>query len=148
MLTLGKASSETGKSKTTIAHAIKSGRLSATINDKGQYQIDPAELFRVYAPSPSIRRSNRPSNLDTETAHLTHDKTHLERELELVKEQLEREREINKRLFDQLDDAHKERRQLTLLLEHFQEKSQPKQKSNGNDLWNRVFRGKNQVTTF
>lgn len=143
MLTLGKAAIETGKSKTTIAHAIKTGRLSATINDKGQYQIDPAELFRVYTPSSFIRLSNEQSKIDIETVHSTRNTQQIERELELVKEQLEREREINKRLFDQLDDAHKERRQLTLLLEHLQEQPQPKQRSNGNELWNRVFRGKN-----
>ena len=143
MLTLGKAAIETGKSKTTIAHAIKSGRLSAKIDDKGQYQIDPAELFRVYTPSSFVRRSNEQSKIDNKTVHSTHNTQQIERELELVREQLEREREINKRLFDQLDDAHKERRQLTLLLEYLQEKPQSKQKSNGSDLWNRVFRGKN-----
>lgn len=134
MFTLGKAAIETGKSKTTIANAINKGRLSANIDDKGQYQIDPSELFRVYPPSPSIRRSNE----KTETVQSTNG---IERELELIKEQLEREREINKRLFDALDDAHKERRQLTLMLEHLQEPKQ-KIKTNANELWNRIFRGK------
>lgn len=128
MLTLGKAALETGKTKTTIAHAIKKGRLSASIDDKGQYQIDPAELFRVYPP--------RQSNLDHETVDST---LVLQRELELVREQLDREREINRRLFDQLDDANQERRQLTLMLEHLQE---PRQKLDANALWNRIFRGK------
>lgn len=128
MLTLGKAALETGKTKTTIAHAIKRGRLSATIDDKGQYQIDPAELFRVY---PVGRSKLDPETVDSPPV--------LQRELELVREQLDREREINRRLFDQLDSANQERRQLTLMLEHLQE---PKQKSDANALWNRVFRGK------
>ncbi len=126
MLTLGKAALETGKTKTTIAHAIKRGRLSANIDDKGQYQIDPAELFRVYPPIPS--------KLDTETVDST---ATIHRELELVREQLEREREINRRLFDQLDNANDERRRLTLILEHWQE---PKQKSDASELWKKVFK--------
>jgi hypothetical protein len=126
MLTLGKAALETGKTKTTIAHAIKRGRLSASIGDKGQYQIDPAELFRVYPPIPS--------KLDHDTVDSTQT---VHRELELVREQLEREREINRRLFDQLDNANDERRRLTLILEHLQE---PKQKSDASELWKKVFK--------
>lgn len=126
MLTLGKAALETGKTKTTIAHAIKRGRLSASIDDKGHYLIDPSELFRVYPPIPS--------KLDTETVDST---ATVHRELELVREQLEREREINKRLFDQLDNANDERRRLMLVLEHLQE---PKQKSDAGELWKKVFK--------
>ncbi len=50
MLSLTEASKETGKGRTTLFKAIKTGRLSATKNDKGEYQIDASELFRVYAP--------------------------------------------------------------------------------------------------
>jgi excisionase family DNA binding protein len=48
MITLGEAARITGLGKTTLARAIKSGRLSATRADAGSYQIDPAELNRVY----------------------------------------------------------------------------------------------------
>ena len=44
------AAQRTGKSKTAILKAIKSGRLSATKGTSGRWQIDPAELFRVYTP--------------------------------------------------------------------------------------------------
>lgn len=37
-------------SKQGIIAAIRRGQLSATRNENKQYQIDPAELFRVYAP--------------------------------------------------------------------------------------------------
>jgi hypothetical protein len=46
--TLGQAARATGKTKPTIARAIKIGRLSATRTDDGRYMIDPAELHRVY----------------------------------------------------------------------------------------------------
>lgn len=52
MYTLGAASRATGKSKTTIHRAVKTGRLSASRDDEGIYQIDPAELHRVYPYAP------------------------------------------------------------------------------------------------
>ncbi len=48
--TLGQAAKATGITKTTIAEAIKKGRISAVKDDSGRYQIDPAELHRVYDP--------------------------------------------------------------------------------------------------
>lgn len=53
MLTLGQAARLTGTSKTTLTRAIKGGRLSATRRDDGGYQIDPAELARVYTVTPA-----------------------------------------------------------------------------------------------
>ncbi len=56
MLTLGEAARLTGLGKTTLARAIKAGRLSAARTELGSYQIDPAELARVYpfpAPAPA-----------------------------------------------------------------------------------------------
>lgn len=46
--TLGEAAKATGKSKATISKAIKSGRISAAKDEAGAFQIDPAELHRVY----------------------------------------------------------------------------------------------------
>ena len=48
MITLGEGSRLTGLGKTTLARAIKAGRLSATRTTTGSYEIDPAELSRCY----------------------------------------------------------------------------------------------------
>lgn len=48
--TLGDAAKATGKSKTTLHRAIKSGKISATKAENGSYSIDPAELHRVFPP--------------------------------------------------------------------------------------------------
>jgi excisionase family DNA binding protein len=48
MITLGEAARLTGLGKTTVARAIKAGRLSATRTVTGSYEIDPAELARCY----------------------------------------------------------------------------------------------------
>lgn len=46
-LTLREAAGLTGKSKSTLARAIKAGRLSASRSTGGRYVIDPAELGHV-----------------------------------------------------------------------------------------------------
>ncbi|MGF1455348.1 MAG: hypothetical protein ACFB6R_08220 [Alphaproteobacteria bacterium] len=39
------------RGRMTIQRAIKNGRISATKNDAGAYEIDPAELHRVFPPA-------------------------------------------------------------------------------------------------
>lgn len=55
-LTLSRAAKECGRSKSALLDAIRDGRLSASRNELQQWQIDPAELFRVY---PLDRSSNK-----------------------------------------------------------------------------------------
>lgn len=47
-LSLNKAAKEAAVAKSTLLDALKSGRMSASRNDKGHWQIDPSELFRVF----------------------------------------------------------------------------------------------------
>jgi hypothetical protein len=49
-LSLGDAAKAIGTTRTKIFWAIKSGRMSATRDAEGFWQIDPAELFRVFPP--------------------------------------------------------------------------------------------------
>ena len=48
---LADAAKTVGKNKTTIQRAIKSGRISASRNDSGAYEIDASELHRVFPPA-------------------------------------------------------------------------------------------------
>ena len=48
--TLGTAAKATGKTKTTIQRAIKSGKISAEKLSDGGYSIDPSELHRIFPP--------------------------------------------------------------------------------------------------
>lgn len=66
-LTLGQAAKEANRAKSTILDAIRSGNLSAPKGDKGQYEIDPAELFRVFP------KENQEPDGRTETEHLRTD---------------------------------------------------------------------------
>jgi hypothetical protein len=62
--TAGTAAKAVGKTKSTITKAIASGKLSAIKNDSGAWEIDVAELHRVYPPSPTetgeIERKDTP----------------------------------------------------------------------------------------
>lgn len=50
MFTIGEAAREVGMSKSTLSRAIKAGKISAVRTVHGAFEIDPAELFRVYPP--------------------------------------------------------------------------------------------------
>lgn len=49
--TLAEAAKATGTNKTTILRAIRAGKITGTKDDHGSWQIEPAELHRVYPPA-------------------------------------------------------------------------------------------------
>jgi hypothetical protein len=51
--TLSKAAEISGKGKSTIHRAIKSGKISAKRHEDGSYSIDASELHRVFPRNPS-----------------------------------------------------------------------------------------------
>lgn len=110
-LTLGQAARETGKSKSTLTRAIKSGRLSALRGDDGSYLIDPAELFRVWPATGSATHDAPPSG----EPHTTPDDSLavLRVKLEAAQAALDRERELNSDLTRRLDRAEERVLQLT-----------------------------------
>ena len=63
-LSLSQAARLTGRSKSTIGRAIKSGRLSATRNEDGTFGINPAELLRAFpkgGPDTALDGMDEPS---------------------------------------------------------------------------------------
>ena len=53
LFSLSAAAKATGKGKSTIHNAIRSGKLSAARNGDGTYAIDASELARVFSLNPS-----------------------------------------------------------------------------------------------
>ena len=49
--TLAAAAAACGLNKSTVLRAIKAGKISAIRNEHGEWQIDPAEMHRVYPPA-------------------------------------------------------------------------------------------------
>jgi len=66
--TIGQAAKETGKSKSTISKALKNGLLSGEKNPSGSYEIDAAELFRVFPrkTEETAERTEERTNANTE----------------------------------------------------------------------------------
>ena len=120
-LTLNQAAREAGRSKATLLKAIRGGRLSAPKDELGRYQIDPAELFRVYPPTgrrPDAETATDPMPPTTETA-LLRQKVEL---LERIIRGIENERDDLRRRLDTESEAREnaaaEIRRLTLMLTH------------------------------
>ena len=54
MYSLATAAAACGVNKSTVLRAIKAGKISATRNEHSEWQIEPAELHRVYPPAATI----------------------------------------------------------------------------------------------
>lgn len=82
-LTLGQAAKEVTVSKATISKALKSGRLSYISKSAAGYEIDPAELFRVFPPKPHETVSSEHHETPVATGSEAD-----RREIQLLREQL------------------------------------------------------------
>lgn len=71
-------------SRPTITKALKSGKITGVQDGQGAWQIDPAELARVYRPRPSVPVNDDRQHLTT----LTSANTPLPGEVEALRERL------------------------------------------------------------
>jgi hypothetical protein len=123
---LGQAAKETGLDKSTISRAIKSGRLSAQRKEGGGgYEIDPAELFRVFPPA---SKEQAPLSLPTDAStdmHLENRELHIK--LEAAEARIRDKDEEVHDLRRRLDLEGEERRKLTMMLLAYHPQEQPKE---------------------
>ncbi|MFV0644704.1 MAG: DNA-binding protein [Sphingomonadaceae bacterium] len=87
---LSEAAHATGKNKTTIQRAIKSGKISARKGDSGSYEIDPSELHRVFPPSVAQHTQSNDAQQHENPSYDNHLKRvlDLERELAVANERI------------------------------------------------------------
>ena len=113
--TLGDAAKSTGKSKTTLHRAIKSGRISASKAEDGSYSIEPAELHRVFpAVTAGTPLGLLPKN---DEERLSNTLSALRIQLEMHEKERERERALlQETIADLREDRDKWRQQATSLL--------------------------------
>ena len=83
-LSLNDAAKLSGKAKSTISKALKSGKLSYVSKDTktGAYEIDPAELLRVF---PETHNSSNGDQKETHGKH--HGNSALETELQALRQE-------------------------------------------------------------
>ena len=100
--TSGTATKATGKSKTTIMRAIRKGKNSAEKDVHGQWNIEPAELHRVY---PEVTQGNGRHAVHEATGNteLQHKINLLERDLQAAIEKIRQQEESIGDLKDQRD---------------------------------------------
>jgi len=126
--TLGEAAKVTGKSKGTISNAIKSGRLSVQEKTDSGFRIAAAELFRVF-PSDTLNGSQAVQIEQTLTPKLNSPNSSLEREIEILREERDRERrqfeDTSSDLRQRLDNEAAERMRLTAILTDQRPQPQP-----------------------
>ena len=94
--TLGTAAKATGKAKSTILRAIKSGTISATKAHDGSYEIDPSELHRVFPPNGAQQTSS------TDTQPIEERDATLRLRLEILEAERQRERDQMQATIDDL----------------------------------------------
>jgi hypothetical protein len=114
--TLGQAAKASGKSKPTILQAIRTNRLSATKDAFDRWQIDPAELYRVYPQQLTPQNDG-----EHQTNHDQASENRLLRAtiegLQQLCRQIESERDDLRGRLDQSEQERREKdRQLTALL--------------------------------
>jgi len=132
VLTLAEAAKETGLTRSAIFKAIKNGKLSAKKDEQGHFQIDPAELFRVYKPVNKEPSTSGQQETTTETVETSEFRARLDMMSQLLR-QVEGERDDLRR---RLDEEAAERRKLTALLTH-----QPPAETPRPGFWRRLFGG-------
>lgn len=152
---LKQAATASGKSKPTILRAIQSGKISAEKDEQGEWQIEPAELHRVYPPVTERTGSDETAWNDTQQADSPFETALLRAEVEQMRErfsylEIDRDRERREAsdtitdLRRRLDQSEQERRdvnrQLTALLTDERPKSETPGPNAGRGFWARMRR--------
>lgn len=89
-LTLGMAAKHAGRAKGTLSKALNNGQISGEKDDKGRWQIDPAELQRWVEANPFQKPLEVDDTTPIETPKNTNGNSALAVEVKLLREQIER----------------------------------------------------------
>jgi DNA-binding transcriptional MerR regulator len=137
-LTLGQAAKAAGVSKTTLQRYMHLGKLSASRRDDGSYDIDPAEILRVFG---SDRRDR---NSDTQVVnHVPANViTPFRVEIDGLRAQLEQIKGERDDLRRRLDAEAEERRQVQARLTALLTDQRPGAQPDARRGWWRRWRGK------
>ena len=114
--TLGSAAKLTGKSKSTLLRAIKSGRMSGSQDTSGNYQIETSELLRVFpatvhgTPDDAPRTTQRNGAEQAELEGLRALAEERQRTIDDLRRRLDQEGEERRKLMAVLTDQREKRR--------------------------------------
>lgn len=122
--TAGDAAKATGRNIATITRAIKSGKISARKDVSGAWQIDPAELHRVF---PALAQGLQKASMQKDATPLQEGTSHEDRalldEVAALRERVSSQDQLLADRADQIADLRarlnlegEERRKLTAIL--------------------------------
>ena len=142
-LSLNQAAKEAKTAKATLLKAIRDGRMSAPKNDKGYYEIDPAELFRVYPPTPEkpvsepvSKPTPTPSYPPLPPENRFSETSLLEAKIEAMEARFSDAQQTIEDLRKRLDEEATERRDTQRMLTHITHQEQQATKKS---FWARLF---------
>ena len=145
-LSLNQAAKRAGVAKATLLERLNSNdvdkKMTAARNERGHWQIDESELFRVF-PKPQEGQGSESGKLPPENREKTSSNSALETEVRMLREQIDRMDTERSRECDQLteqiedlrgrlDAAQEQEKRLTQLIED----KRPKAPQRG--LWARL----------
>ena len=123
---ISKAAIVAGKSRVIIQRHIKNGKLSCTVDTKGNKLIDVSELIRVYGEvnvdNTGKKQLQKNTVIHPDTGKIDTEVRVLQEQIKFLKEQLEREREIILELKEEKSRLLGLVEKQTNLLEHHQTK--------------------------
>lgn len=94
MYNLVSAAAATGVNRTTILRAIKAGRISAQRDAQGGWEVDPAELHRVFPPLPcAAQGAQAPTQPDAQADALVAELRNIIADLRQNREDLRQDRD-------------------------------------------------------
>lgn len=133
-LTLLEAANRVGMTKVGLYKAIKKGTISAEKGTNGQWEIDPAELFRVYKDVTSVSAEKLVEVNDRKPL----DSSGLQPQIDLMREQINDLRE-------QLRQAHTDKEKILKVMEEqiasmrLLADQREKKSEEGKGFWHRLF---------
>ena len=137
-ISLSDAAKLVGMSKNGIVKAIKNGKISGQKNVHGQWEVDPAELTRVYKPIETAELVSANKNAPVRDSE-PNENMALKREVELQREQINL-------LRDQLADAKGREDKILKMMEEqigtmrlISDQRDVKPAGEGRGLWARLF---------
>jgi len=133
---LGTASRATGKSKSTILRAIRTGKISAEKDVHGQWTIEPAELHRVYPEELQEKVAPR-TNEALGNNELRHDVALLNEQLASARKEIEHLEGLNAHLKGEIEDLKDQRTQLRADIEAWRSATMQKRLT-----WRGLFGGR------
>ena len=131
-LTTQQAAQATGKSRSTIWRAAKSGKVSAERTATGDFVIDVAELERVFG---SLNRPDTSHHVSLKPLETANETSVLRREVDLLREQIGIYREQIDALKADKSDLQAERDRLLTIVEGHQRLLTDQRSSRRRWLW-------------